>query len=220
MSGRAKAVDWQAIERDYRAGVSSLREMAALHGINHVSIKKRADKDGWARDLAAKIQARANAIVNKAVANRSANTVIDLASERETVEAVGGAVANVKLKHRSHATRLGAVNESLLAELDFLNTNAAQLVAWAALIRDPNEFGVDRQNDMLIKILSLPNRVDTAKKLAEAMNTGTNLERKSWNMDEKGADPVKASDIFTSLLLGMRQSALPVVHEVERDENI
>ena len=149
---RKPGVDWAAIERDHRAGVLSLREMAKLHGINHVSIKARADKEGWTRDLAAKIQAKADAIVNRDVANRTANTVADLTSERETVDAVGGAVANVKLKHRSHATRLGAVNESLLAELEFVNANAGQLVEWAKLIRSPDEFGSDRQNDLLMKM--------------------------------------------------------------------
>ena len=37
MSARPKNVDWSAIERDYRSGVLSLRELSKRHGINHVS---------------------------------------------------------------------------------------------------------------------------------------------------------------------------------------
>lgn len=43
-------VDWERIEAEYRAGVLSLREIAALHpGTNHVAIKRRADRYVWDR---------------------------------------------------------------------------------------------------------------------------------------------------------------------------
>ena len=54
--------DWEAIERDYRAGVLSLREIAAEHDLTEAAIRKRAKRDGWSRDLSAKIQARAPVI--------------------------------------------------------------------------------------------------------------------------------------------------------------
>lgn len=44
-----KAPDWEKIELDYRAGIKTLREIAADHGISHQAINKRAKRDGWAR---------------------------------------------------------------------------------------------------------------------------------------------------------------------------
>lgn len=41
--------DWEAIERDYRAGVLSLREIAIPNGITEGAIRKRAKRDGWER---------------------------------------------------------------------------------------------------------------------------------------------------------------------------
>lgn len=42
--------DWERIEVAYRAGVLSLREIAALNpGVNHVAITRRAKKQGWIR---------------------------------------------------------------------------------------------------------------------------------------------------------------------------
>lgn len=47
----APAPDWEKIELDYRAGIKTLTQIAAEHGISHVAIIKRAKRDGWERDL-------------------------------------------------------------------------------------------------------------------------------------------------------------------------
>lgn len=57
------APDWEKIELDYRAGIKTLREIAADHGISHQAINKRAKRDGWSRDLSAKIRAKAEPVV-------------------------------------------------------------------------------------------------------------------------------------------------------------
>jgi hypothetical protein len=36
------APDWERIEADYRAGLLSVREIAAAHGVSHTAIQKRA----------------------------------------------------------------------------------------------------------------------------------------------------------------------------------
>ncbi len=57
-----RQIDWERIEADYRAGLLSLREIAAANpGVSHVSISKHAKRDGWIRDLSAKINAKAEA---------------------------------------------------------------------------------------------------------------------------------------------------------------
>ena len=53
------APDWEKIEADYRAGIKTLRQIAGEHGVSHVAINKRAKRDGWSRDLSAKIAAKA-----------------------------------------------------------------------------------------------------------------------------------------------------------------
>ena len=51
-----KPIDWEAIERDYRAGILSVREIGAKCGCTHTAINKRAKRDGWERDRAARQQ--------------------------------------------------------------------------------------------------------------------------------------------------------------------
>lgn len=46
-----KTIDWEAIERDYRAGLKTLRQIADEHSITHAAVNKRAKIQGWSRDL-------------------------------------------------------------------------------------------------------------------------------------------------------------------------
>ena len=50
----AKQPDREAIERAYRAGLLSVREIAAFCGVSHTAIQKRAKANGWERDFKAK----------------------------------------------------------------------------------------------------------------------------------------------------------------------
>lgn len=49
VSEKKAQIDWELIERDYRAGVLSVREIAASQGITHGAIGKRAARDLWVR---------------------------------------------------------------------------------------------------------------------------------------------------------------------------
>ena len=48
--------DWEAVEREYRAGQLSIREIGRLHGVSHTAIAKRARKEGWSQNLAARVR--------------------------------------------------------------------------------------------------------------------------------------------------------------------
>lgn len=53
--------DWVLVEKDYRAGIRALRDIAADHSITEASIRKRSKRDGWTRDLTARIKAKVDA---------------------------------------------------------------------------------------------------------------------------------------------------------------
>ena len=50
--------DWSAIERDYRAGQLSIREIARQRGRSDTAIHKRAKAKGWTRDLSGAVRTR------------------------------------------------------------------------------------------------------------------------------------------------------------------
>lgn len=215
--------DWERIELDYRAGVKSLREIADGSGTSHVNIAKRAKKMGWVRDLAAKIQAKADDLVNKATVNSAVNTVNPV-SERETIDANAQAVASVKLAHRKDIQRTRAITMSLLEELELQTgrDTIAMLKQLGELMWNPDEKGQDKLNDQYMKIISLPGRAKTMKDLGDSLRVLVALERQAFGLDDKDHAPV---DPLTTLLHtiaktngnGIRPVALDPEHEEDDD---
>src|SRR6266705_2381764 len=115
-----KAIDWERVEIDFRAGRMTLREIGAKHGVAHPSILKRAKRDSWDRDLQGKIHAKAAAIVakktaTKQVATREPATKISPATERTVVAAEAELIAGVQSRRRERTDRLDAAFQAALA---------------------------------------------------------------------------------------------------------
>ncbi|MDX3929241.1 MAG: hypothetical protein QHC90_26000 [Shinella sp.] len=49
MTKENKPIDWHGIEKDYRAGAMSVRDIARWYGVSHTAINKRAKTDNWTR---------------------------------------------------------------------------------------------------------------------------------------------------------------------------
>ena len=185
-----KAVDWERIELDYRAGAMSLREIAANHpGTNHVAIARRAKTEGWTRDLSERIKAKAEDLVTRAAvtADVTANRAV---TEKQVVEANAQDQASVRLSHRKDIQRKRAIVASLMDEMEAQvgPENAALLAGLGEVMRSPDENGQDKLNDLYRKIISLPERAKTAKTLAETLRIAVDMERQAFGMDAKGAD--------------------------------
>jgi len=188
-----KAPDWERIETEYRAGVLSVREIAATHSISHTAINKRAKAEGWERDLQAKIQAKAEALVSKREVSSQVSTET-AATERQVIEANAMRIADVRLAHRSDIRRNRELTTKLLQELEGQTENADILDELGELMRREDDKGVDRLNEIYRKVISLPQRVDSMKKLADTLKTLVELERKAYGLDAddkgKGVNPL------------------------------
>jgi hypothetical protein len=189
------APDWERIELDYRAGILSLREIAAKHpGTNHVAIARKAKQEGWVRDLSEKIKSRANDLVTRELVT-PAVTAGSTVSEKQVVEANALAIADVRLSHRKDIHRKRAILAHLMDELEGQvgPENAALLSEFAEIMCAPDENGQDKRNDLYQKIISLPERARTAKTLAETLRITVDMERQAFGMDAKGADSAPGS---------------------------
>ena len=184
----AKKADWERIEIDYRAGVKSLREIAGEHGISEGAIRKRAKRDGWTRDLADKIQQRAEDLV-RTHAVRTEVRSEQRATERQVIEANAEAVANVKMAHRSDISRARAIVNGLLDELQEMvgSDNATLLQELGDLLRSEDENGKDRLNDLYQQIISLPGRSKAMKDLTASLQSLVAMERTAYGMDKDEA---------------------------------
>lgn len=190
---KPSAPDWEAIEADYRAGIKTLRQIAEENGITHVAINKRAKRDGWVRDLSAKIQAKADDLVTKALVTKSVTTETKVA-ERQLIEANAQAVADVRLAHRKDIHRARRLTNALLSELEGQTDpeTLAALQELGELMRREDDRGQDKLNDLYHKVISLGERSKTMKTLAESLQKLVDMERTAFGMDNapSGNDPL------------------------------
>lgn len=183
------APDWERIEADYRAGLLSIREIAAKNGITDTAIRKRAKKSEWVRDLAAKIAARADDLVRKEEVRREVRAQSAI-PERDIVEANAGIVAGVHLSHRRDIPKARSITMRLLEELELQSgrENAELLEQLGELMRREDDRGQDKLNDLYQKIISLPGRAKTMKDLGESLRVLVTLERQAFGLDNAGPD--------------------------------
>lgn len=184
------APDWERIEADYRAGLLSVREIAASQGISHVAVAKRAKRDGWERDLSKRIQDKADALVT----NRAVTTLVTTektVTDRAIVEANAEVIAGIRLSHRSDIARSRRLAMALLEELEIVTGNRDLFDQLGEILRSPDERGNDKRNDLYNKVISSAGRVDSMKKLAETLKTLVALEREAYGLT---VDPGAGND--------------------------
>lgn len=176
--------DWERIEQQYRAGVLSVREIAVAGGVSHTAINKRAKANGWDRNLKAKIQAKADALVSKAEVSTEVSKET-LATERVIVEANAQVIANVRISHRTDIGRYRKLANSLLEELEGMTDNRDLFDQVGELLRSEDDNGQDKLNDLYQKVISLPSRTKTLKDLGDTLKVLIGLERQAYSIDEE-----------------------------------
>lgn len=205
--------DWERIEQLYRAGVLSVREIAATCGVSHTAINKRAKAGGWDRNLKAKIHAKADALVSKAEVSTKVSTET-LATERGIVEANAQVIADIRLAHRTDIGRGRRLANKLLDELEGLTDNRDLFEKLGELLRPEDDNGQDKRNDLYMKVIDLPARTKTMKELGETLKNLITLERQAYDLGSEGAspsdapgssasdDPIEAARIYHKLMSG------------------
>lgn len=181
MTRQATAPDWERIEADYRAGLLSSREIGAANGVSHTAINKRAKAGGWSKNLAAKIQAQADALVARQMVSREVSSRV-LATEREIVEANAHRIAQVRSEHRQDITRMRALVLSLLEECEASTWDKELFSQLGVMLNNPDQYGKDRLNEVYRKAMELPQRIKGAKELAETLKTLVGLEREAYGL--------------------------------------
>ena len=199
-------VVWAAIERHYRAGELSLNEIAKRYGVSRPGIQKRAEREGWVRDLSKKIEQATQNKVVAAVAKQQVAGELPLATkmaEKAYVDAYSDAAAAVDSQQRGDVKRALDVQRGLLAELEALSRpdlmRFLEEMAEALDESGPTVNGGwknDKINELYRYVISLAGRIKMAKELGAAHGVYLPLQRKMFKLDEgKSAAP------FEDLLL-------------------
>lgn len=175
---KRKDYDWEAIAIDYRAGMLSLREVARKHKVDVGYLHRKAKKESWTRDLAAKVKQE----VNRKLVNAAVNTTH--ASEAEIVDQASTQGVQVVQLHRADIKHQRDIAAGLLSDLE---KNEARKVVTKA--------GVEVE-----VYASLKERSEIFRNLTQAAAKYIPLERQAWSLDEAGSEAEKAGQALTRVL--------------------
>ena len=165
-------IDWETIEREYRAGVLSVSEIARRHDISEGAIRKRAKRDGLKRDLSARVREKVRTeLVRAQVREPNARTdqeIVDEASQEPI------AIRKTHRKDLKYAREMGAM---LMAQLKDAAGGRESLEEQIEST-DP----VARRSAML-RAVSLPAHAATLRDLVTALGKLIPLECQAFGID-------------------------------------
>ena len=182
--------DWERIEVEYRAGMLSLREIAASHGITEGAIRQYAKgtktRSKWERDLTEKIKVKADEILRTDLLRSTLRT--KTATEREVVDATAIAVATVQISQRKDIGRNRTLAIKLMEELEEVTDNRELFGQLGEIMAGGEDGNASPLEAIYRKVISMPQRIDAAKKLAETLKVLISLEREAYGIDDKAKD--------------------------------
>lgn len=206
---KKRTVDWEAVERDFRTAKFTLRELGEKHQVTHTTIGRRAEREGWSKDLQQAIRQATNAkLIAEAVQQKCTTAQQDAT---ETVIAAAEINAHVILKHRAGLRRLGDVKDVLIDQIEQAAKNLPNLAELIEMVRQPDDNGVDKANDALRRAMSRSGLVDDLKKLAEIDERVRKGEREAFAIGaDSDGDENNPAEAMQKLLAMVNGSKLPV----------
>jgi len=175
-----KKTDWDAVERDYRTGKYTLRELESKHGADNGLISRKAKKQGWTQDLAIAIKQATNAkLVQQLVSKEVSDGQQKVSNTIEVAATIG---MNVILGHRKGLLNITNVKDLLLHQIQQAAVNMVEIADIIEMVRNPDDNGMDRANDALKKAMGRSALVDDLKKLADVDEKVRKGEREAFNI--------------------------------------
>ena len=174
MAEERKAVDWEAIEREYRAGQLSASEIGRQYKVSRQAILKRAKKESWPQNLSARVkEAVAARVVADGVAGKSARETVELAAERGV---------QIVREHRVSIGRGQKLVNALFGELEEATENRDEIEECIQLETVDDKDG--KRRAMMLRAVALPSRSGVIVNLSSALKTLVGLERQAFNLDD------------------------------------
>ena len=199
---KKRVVDWEAIQIEYAKGTRSNVEIAAQFGVSEGAIRKKAREKNWAKDLSEQIRIKTAQKLREAEYESSTNYK---EARTNAVEIEAKKQANVLIQHRSDIRRHIQLRNNLLNECIVQSEDIDDFERLAEIIDSGDE---SKMMQAYRKAMSLPQRVDTFKKLVESTKTLVGLEREAFGIsdnangdaDKKPAVSTQTTDYIGSLI--------------------
>lgn len=179
MNKYRKVVDWEVMRNDWIAGIKSVLQLSEEYDVSRAAILKHWKAVGVERDLAAKIKAKADALVTRSLVTHEV-TSKSTVTETQVVEANALNSAAIQINERTDVTKARSIAMNLLNELESQVSNKELYEQIGEILQSGDE---GKLNDIYRKVISFPGRVDGMKKLSDSLKTLIELERKVYKID-------------------------------------
>lgn len=214
-----KKTDWELIERDYRADMKSIAQIARENGVASSTIRSRAKAGGWIRDLKTRIKLKTDEYVNKAAMQTVAAVQ---ATEEQTVEENARLTAGVRLQHRKDIALARNMAMTMFDDLSAMigadgRTGLAELLK---TLVDTGELADGGEVEAFKRATGLSAHVNNMQRLTDTLSKVVALERQAWgldNFDDKPHDPLAA--LLTELTKNHSNGLAVVYDDPEYDDD-
>lgn len=175
--------DWEAIEKDYRLGRYSNRQLAKKYGVSESGLRLKIKDKGWKKDLSKTVSQRVKEKVTTQAANSLAEDNGDgfKPSEEDIVEAAATTAANVVFEHRAYALKARVILGSLIARVEEQIESGKTTVV---------QFGNAMEVDIDNKEVS-----QTINAITQSLERIVKIERQSFRLDDDDKEENPATEL-------------------------
>jgi predicted DNA-binding protein YlxM (UPF0122 family) len=169
---KRKQYDWEAIEREYRAGQLSISEIARQGGCSRAAVYKAAKKNNWQRDLTHRVRQATN---TKLVTDEVTGDTYNETTETEIVETAASRAVEVV---RSHRTLIRDTIQLATNLINMAHSEQLDMMAHSQLFRTVSQG--------LAKVIPLERQAFNLDE--KDPNPGENIEKININFVSPGND--------------------------------
>lgn len=163
----------------------SLQSIADEIGVTRARLFDFISANRVVRDLGSLIRDKTTEILAQDVVEANGR----IPTKQEDIVAINATLqASIIRSHRTDIDRFRRLTMALLTELEGMTVYQDVLEDLGTMMRSEDKNGVDKLNDVYKKVVSLPGRTETLKKLGETLKTLIMLERQAFGMRDDYED--------------------------------
>lgn len=187
--GKKAKTDWESIEREFRAGVLSIREIGRMFDVSDAGIRKKAKLNDWERDLSNKVaeKVRADLVRDQVRTLTQEERDANRQTEREIIDKAAATVVTVVREHRRDISSGRGIVSLLMTQLTDVAGKRSEFEEAIEIETDDDK--TTQRRNMLMKAVSMPTHAAMMRDLSTAMKNLFALERQAFNINGTGEPP-------------------------------
>lgn len=200
---RRNDIDWEAVEKDYRAGQLTFRQMADVHSVSVSQIREKAKQLGWERNLAGAIRERTKAKISQIdvaeLIEQSAHESAQQSSQtqKNAIEIAADIATGVVMSHRKHYSKVKTLAADMLEEVAEFGKDKTSLSQLVEIIGQDDPLAAQA----IKRVTGFAGRVQSLEKLANTLVKIADAERKAFGIDDEEKGGTTIEDLLDKLPL-------------------